>query len=67
MLMELTYEALRETTWRLYGEGVGCHRRQCLACGREFFSRRPEATYCRAACRQRAYRRRRLRVGSIRS
>jgi hypothetical protein len=59
MLMDLTHEALLEVTWRLYGEGRGCHRHQCWACGREFFSRRPEACYCRAACRQRAYRRRR--------
>jgi len=54
----LTREALLAATWRLYGEGRGCHRRRCGSCGREFFSQRPEARYCRAACRQKAYRQR---------
>ena len=54
----LTRESLLEATWQLYGEGRGCHRRQCLACGRMFFTRRPESCYCRTACRQRAYRQR---------
>ncbi|MBM4017152.1 MAG: hypothetical protein FJ288_02300 [Planctomycetes bacterium] len=58
MLTILTRESLLEATWRRYGEGRGCHRRHCLACGREFFTSRPEARYCRAACRQRAYRQR---------
>jgi len=58
MLIELTRESLLEATWQLYGEGRGCHRRQCQACGRVFFTRRPESRYCRAACRQRAYRQR---------
>ena len=58
MLWDLTDEALLEASWRRHGEGRGCHRRQCLDCGRNFFTSRPEARYCRAACRQRAYRRR---------
>jgi hypothetical protein len=62
ILMVLTHEALLEATWRRHGEGRGCHLRQCLTCGHEFFTSRPEARYCRAACRQRAYRRR-LRTG----
>ncbi|HOI56394.1 MAG TPA: hypothetical protein PLP01_14195 [Phycisphaerae bacterium] len=56
--MHLTREALLAVTWRLYGEGRGCHRHHCRSCRREFFSQRPEARYCRAACRQRAWRQR---------
>jgi len=56
ILMVLTHEALLEASWRRHGEGRGCHRRHCLACGHGFFTSRPEARYCRAACRQRAYR-----------
>jgi len=66
-VMLLTREALLAVTWRLYGERRGCHRHQCGFCGREFFSQRPEAKYCGASCRQRAYRRRlRLRRGARR-
>jgi len=66
MLWILTREALLEATWRRYGERRGCHRRHCLACGGDFFTSRPEARYCRAACRQRAYRRRlRLRAAGV--
>jgi hypothetical protein len=56
--MTLTHHSLLELVWRQHGEGRGCHRRLCLACGRTFFTRRPEACHCRPACRQRAYRRR---------
>jgi len=55
----VTARWLIELTWRRCGEGRGCHRRVCLSCGVVFFTIRPEAKYCRAACRQRAYRRRR--------
>lgn len=33
-------------------------RSVCPACGREFRPKRSDQTYCRGACRQRAYRRR---------
>ena len=55
----LTERWLIELVWRRHGEGRGCHRRVCLSCGVVFFTIRPEARYCRAACRQRAYRQRR--------
>ena len=58
MLMVMTRQSLLEATWRRYGEGRGCYRRVCLTCDRVFFTSRPEARYCRGACRQRAYRRR---------
>ncbi len=58
MFMVITRQALLEVTWRRYGEGRGCYRRVCQSCSRVFFASRPEARYCRAACRQRAYRRR---------
>jgi len=54
----LTHRVLLEATWRRYGEGRGCYRRVCATCGAAFFASRPEARYCRAACRQRAYRER---------
>jgi len=54
----LTREKLLEMTWRRYGDGPGCYRRVCLMCRKAFFASRPEARYCRGACRQRAYRRR---------
>jgi len=54
----LTRERLLEMTWRRYGDGRGCYRRVCLVCRKTFFAGRPEARYCRSACRQRAYRRR---------
>jgi len=54
----LTRERLLEITWRRYGDGRGCYRRVCRVCRKVFFAGRPEARYCRAACRQRAYRRR---------
>jgi len=53
-----TERGLIAILWRRYGEGRGRHRRVCQSCGRAFFCIRPEATYCRPACRQRAYRRR---------
>jgi len=60
-----TREMLLEATWRLYGEGRGCYRRACRVCGTVFFVGRPEARYCRAACRQRAYRARRRRARHV--
>jgi hypothetical protein len=66
MLWILTREALLEATWRRHRDGRGCHRRQCLACGSDFFTSRPEARYCCASCRQRAYRGRlRLRAAGV--
>jgi hypothetical protein len=58
MFMILTREWLLEATWRRCGDSRGCYRRRCLVCGRVFYASRPEACYCRPACRQRAYRRR---------
>ena len=55
----LTYEMIMEATWRRRGDHRGCYRRVCVECGSVFFTSRPEARYCQAACRQRAYRRRR--------
>ncbi|MFW5690835.1 MAG: hypothetical protein ACOCXY_03405 [Planctomycetota bacterium] len=54
----LTREILLMATWRHRGDHRGCYRRVCLACGRVFYAGRPEARYCRPACRQRAYRNR---------
>ena len=56
--MFLTRRMLLEATWRRCGDGRGCYRRSCRVCGTVFFAGRPEARYCRPACRQRAYRRR---------
>ena len=58
MFMILTREALLKATWRRCGDCRGCYRRVCVMCDRVFYAGRPEARYCRAACRQRAYRRR---------
>ena len=55
----LTYRALLQVAWQCHGDHRGCYRRVCLACGRVFYAGRPEARYCRPACRQRAYRNRR--------
>ena len=54
----MTREILLMITWQRRGDHRGCYRRVCPACGRVFYAGRPEARYCRAACRQRAYRRR---------
>jgi hypothetical protein len=54
----LSHQSLLETIWRRYGDSRGCYRRVCLNCDRPFFAIRPEARFCRAVCRQRAYRRR---------
>ncbi|NLX59682.1 MAG: hypothetical protein GXY74_11405 [Phycisphaerae bacterium] len=58
MLMILTRRGLLEAAWRRWGNHRGCYRRVCIVCGIVFYAGRPQATYCRAACRQRAYRRR---------
>ena len=58
MLIVLTREWLLEVTWRRLGDSRGCYRRACAVCARVFYAGRPEAKYCRAACRQRAYRQR---------
>jgi|GEM_PF-2199933 len=54
--MFLTRRILLEATWLRRGDCRGCYRRLCCLCGDVFFVSRPEARYCRAACRQRAYR-----------
>lgn len=54
----LTRRMLLEDTWRRCGDSRGCYRRTCDMCGTVFFASRPEARYCRPACRQQAYRRR---------
>lgn len=59
MAAMLTRRALLETAWRCRGNHRGCYRRVCPVCGTVFYAGRPQATYCRAACRQRAYRHRR--------
>jgi len=59
MLTIWTRRGLLEATWRCYGDHRGCYRRACLVCGTVFYAGRPQARYCRAACRQRAYRQRR--------
>ncbi len=56
--MFLTRGMLLEATWRRLGDSRGCYRRLCRVCDDVFFASRPEARYCRAACRQRAYRQR---------
>lgn len=55
----MTDTALLKLAWRCHGDHVGCYRRLCRACGEPFYTPRPEARYCRHACRQRAYRQRR--------
>lgn len=54
----LTRRMLLEATWRRCGDSRGCYRRVCMECGEVLYASRPEARYCRPACRQRAYRRR---------
>jgi hypothetical protein len=34
------------------------YRLVCVHCGREFWAKRPDALYCRAACKQADYRNR---------
>ena len=59
----LSRRMLLKAAWQRRGDHRGCYRRVCGPCGAVFYASRPEATYCRAACRQRAYRRRvRLRL-----
>jgi hypothetical protein len=55
----LTRRMVLQAAWHCYGDHRGCYRRVCVVCGRVLYAGRPEARYCRAACRQRAYRRRR--------
>ncbi len=62
MVAFMTRRMLLEITWHRCGDHRGCYRRRCIVCGILFFVGRPEARYCRSACRQRAYRKR-LRVG----
>lgn len=52
----MTREILLMITWQCHGDHRGCYQRVCVACGRVFYAGRPEARYCRPACRQRAYR-----------
>ena len=52
----LTREMLLMATWRRRGDDRGCYRRVCVMCREVFYAGRPEARYCRNACRQRAYR-----------
>ena len=56
---EISREQALEAFWRLVGDSVGCYRRFCCNCGREFYAGRPEARHCSSACRQNAYRQRR--------
>jgi hypothetical protein len=56
--MFVTRRMLLEATWRRHGDSRGCYRRSCRMCGALLFASRPEARYCRPACRQRAYRQR---------
>ena len=58
MAMFMTREMLLAAAWRRHGDHVGCYRRTCAVCGATIYASRPEARYCRPACRQRAYRRR---------
>ena len=58
----LTRETLLMVTWQRRGNHRGCYRHVCAVCGRVFCAGRPEARYCRPACRQWAYRNR-LRIG----
>jgi len=61
----LSYRDILRASWLRHGDHRGCYRRVCPVCGAVLYASRPEATYCRAACRQRAYRRRvRLRRGT---
>ncbi|MBN1554421.1 MAG: hypothetical protein JXA11_06725 [Phycisphaerae bacterium] len=54
----LTREMILMACWHRRGDHRGCYRRLCATCGAAFYVGRPEARYCRAACRQKAYRRR---------
>jgi len=54
-----TREMLLAACWQRHGDHRGCYRRRCATCGVVFYVGRPEARYCRPACRQRAYRKRR--------
>lgn len=71
MFMVLTRQSLLEAVWQRHGDGRGCYRRACRNCDHTFFASRPEARYCRAACRQRAYRQRlrskRATLGGVRN
>jgi len=58
MALILTREMLLMAAWRRHGDHVGCYRRSCAVCRATFYAGRPEARYCRPACRQRAYRNR---------
>lgn len=58
MVAFMTRRMLLEITWHRCGDHRGCYRRRCIVCGTVFYAGRPEARYCRSACRQRAYRRR---------
>jgi len=60
----LSRQMLLETTWQRCGDHRGCYRRICAMCRTTFFTARPEARYCRPACRQRAYRWRRREDGA---
>ena len=61
----LTRTSLLKAVWRQAGNHRGCYRLTCHQCGAVFFTSRPEARYCRDACRQRAYRRRRRLVREV--
>lgn len=66
MSLILSDEAFLAMIWACHGDSRACYRRFCGPCGRRFFAYRPEARYCRAACRQLAYRRRvRLRRATL--
>lgn len=54
----LKYRTVLRLAWRCRGDHRGCYRRVCVVCGEVFYTGRPEARYCRPACRQRAYRNR---------
>ncbi|MBM4020313.1 MAG: hypothetical protein FJ288_18670 [Planctomycetes bacterium] len=64
MDLVLSRQAFLEMIWQWHGDRRGCYRHVCLACGRTFYASRPDARYCRGACRQRAYRRRLRRSGA---
>ena len=56
MVAFMTRRMLLKITWHRCGDHRGCYRRRCIVCGTVFYAGRPEARYCRSACRQRAYR-----------
>jgi len=58
MSLFLSDQTFLAMVWHRHGDSRACYRRFCGACSLPFFAFRPEARYCRAACRQRAYRRR---------